>query len=98
MRSLNGEGMTNGREEPNGGGLTDGPGMINGLAYTGGRVQDLGGLMALADDGPEGMTVRRDLINGFSIEGKAEWKPRRKRVKTRMEELAEGPMPGEPGP
>ena len=95
MRAKNGEGLTNGREAPNGGGLTSGPGLVNGLAMTGPRGEWSGGLHLDAGDGPQGMTLRRDLINGFSIEEKVEWRPRRRRLRRRMEELAEAPLPGE---
>jgi hypothetical protein len=54
---------------------------------------------------PRGLGFRRDLINGFATEGKGQTKenPRRRWFlggrkgsrKKRMEELAEGPMPGE---
>ena len=58
-----------------------------------------------ADHLPRGLGVRRDLINGFATrsEGRTKEKPRRRWFlggrkggrKERMEELAEGPMPGE---
>ena len=113
----NGKAMTNGRDLPNGGGLTSGPGMVNGLALTSqtplldvrrrpegfhqypevtGRWDDLL---------PRGLGVRRDLINGFSmeVERRAQDQPHRRGFlgrrkegrRRRMEELAEGPMPGE---
>ena len=95
MMPVNGRGLTNGRSEPNGGGLTDGPGLVNGLAYTGEREGGQEGLVAFFEDEPGGLTLRRDLINGFSIEGKVEWRPRGRGVRRRMKELAEAPMPRE---
>ena len=95
MSAKNGEGLTNGREAPNGGGLTSGPGLINGLAMTGPRGEWSGGLRPNDGDGPQGMTLRRDLINGFSIEEKVVWRPKRRRLRKRMEELAKAPMPWE---
>ncbi len=71
------ESLTNGREAPNGTGLTSGPGLINGLGYTE-QVEQAGrrpeGHLFSAEmsqvDGhewPRGLGVRRDLINGFAI-------------------------------
>ncbi len=113
----NGKSMTNGMALTNGGGLTSGPGMINGSALTSqtprldeerrpegfhlvpestGRWDDLL---------PRGFGVRRDLINGFSmeVERRARDQPhrrgflgrRRRGRRKRMEELAALPMPGE---
>ncbi len=72
------ESLTNGREAPNGTGLTSGPGLVNGLGYTE-QVEDAGrrpeGHLFSAEmsqvDGhgcPWGLGMRRDLINGFAIE------------------------------
>ena len=71
------ESLTNGREAPNGTGLTSGPGLINGLGYTG-QVEEasrppeghlFSAEMSLVDghEWPLGLGVRRDLINGFAI-------------------------------
>lgn len=95
MRAKNGEGLTNGRDALNGDGMTSGPGLVNGTALTGPRGEWVGGLHLDKGEGPPGLTLRRDLINGFSIEGRVEWRPRRKHLRRRMEELAEAPMPGE---
>ena len=72
------ESLTNGREAPNGTGLTSGPGLVNGLGYTE-QVEQAGrrpeGHLFSAEmsqvDGhewPRGLGVRRDLINGFAIQ------------------------------
>jgi hypothetical protein len=117
--SKNGKVLTLGKAEPNGGGLTSGPGFVNGFAFTSQTPeQDAArtptGLHLLPEDVndssgefmPTGLGLRRDLINGFSIEAKKEtWTPHklrltgRSRLKTkkRLEELAERPIPGTDG-
>ncbi len=106
----NGKALTNGKGLPNGGGLTSGPGMINGLAYTRdtpGREPERepsGRHLHLDEPPAKGLEVRKDLINGFSIEKERPnweppkrhwWSPRRSQAsKRRMAELAEAPLPG----
>ena len=113
----NGKSMTNGMALPNGGGLTSGPGMINGSALTSqtprldGERRPKGLHLVPESTGrwddllPRGFGVRRDLINGFSmeVERRARDQPprrgflgrRRSGRRKRMEELAALPMPGE---
>jgi hypothetical protein len=114
----NGKAMTNGKVLPNGRGLTSGPGMVNGTALTSQTLQRDGerrpegfhlypGEVSRkwADWMPHGIGVKRDLINGFSMEAerRAQFHPRRRWFlgrrkgdwKGRMEELAASPMPGE---
>ncbi len=72
------ESLTNGREAPNGTGLTSGPGLVNGLGYTeqvvkAGRRPEghlFSAEMSQVDghEWPRGLGVRRDLFNGFSIQ------------------------------
>jgi hypothetical protein len=109
------ESLTNGKEAPNGTGLTSGPGLVNGLGYTE-QVEEAGrrpeGHLFLAEmsqvDGYEwhrGLGVRRDLINGLSTpqttgpkdphKGIGPLARRRWARRDRLEELAEGRMPGE---
>ena len=77
----NGRALTNGRARPNGEGLTSGPGMVNGLAFTSSGTMDDGERRPVGfhlypaevtrrwdEFIPRGLGVRRDLINGFSIE------------------------------
>ncbi len=114
----NGKSMTNGAALPNGGGLTSGPGMINGSALTSqtprlDEERKPEGFHLYPEEAtrrweewlPRGLGVRRDLINGFSMEvgRRAQDQPRRRRFpwrgkgdrKERMEELAASPLPGE---
>ena len=114
----NGKAMTNGRALPNGGGLTSGPGMVNGSALTSQTPQRDEerrpvGFHLYPEEAtrrweewlPRGLGVRRDLINGFSMEvgRRAKEHPHRRwfpwrgkgNRRERMEELAASPLPGE---
>lgn len=114
----NGRSMTNGRVLPNGGGLTSGPGLVNGSALTsqtprmdaerrpqGFHLYPEEVSRRWADHLPRGLGVRKDLVNGFSMEEERRARgvpPRRlfpwgRKVdrSKRMEELAASPLPGE---
>ena len=113
----NGKAMTNGKALPNGVGMTSGPGMVNGSALTSqtpqqDRERRPEGFHLYPEEVsrrweewlPRGLGVRRDLINGFSIEverkarvnPKHRWSPwpRKGGKLRRMEELAASPLPG----
>ena len=78
MASDEWESLTNGREAPNGTGLTSGPGLVNGLGYTEqveeARRRPEGHLFSVEMSPVDGhewhrrLGVRRDLINGFAIQ------------------------------
>ena len=113
----NGKAMTYGRALPNGEGLTSGSGMINGTALTsqtpkedtrrrpvGFHIYPEEVTRRWEEWLPRGLGVRRDLINGHSIEGVMRspvdppryrfWAKQKRNWKRRMEELADSPPPG----